>query len=320
MKVAVKIFFMMMILFLGACSMNNSGTQSPHTKKNHTKDSTQTMSLLSWNAQTFFDGVTEGTEYREFQKSKNWSPEKYQVRLQRLAETLKTLDADVVVLQELENDAVMQDISNMMAGGSWNRKKLWPYGAFAKEKGQAIGCGIFSRYPIASIRTHSLDVRTEKSHQPQLRPLIQVTVKVDGRDLTIFVNHWKSKSGGEVETEPWRGWQEGVLAQNIRKVDASGCPSVAVGDFNKSIEEFSSPDNWSSNKIALKNLFSKSEKTIVRSPWASPEGFVDKSKGSYFYKGNWERIDNVFVRGDIGISSFGGMADGPWGGLKRDSY
>jgi uncharacterized protein len=66
------------------------------------------------------------------------------------------------------------------------------------------------------------------------RPPLQVDLLVDGRPLTLFVNHFKSKLGGELETTPQRMAQAQLLADLSRELLAAD-PTAAVivlGDFN----------------------------------------------------------------------------------------
>ena len=73
--------------------------------------------VVSWNVQTFFDAQTSGLEYAEFRGSKSiWSQQLYEHRLERLLDAIQQIDADILVLQEIENMAVMYDISNGLAG------------------------------------------------------------------------------------------------------------------------------------------------------------------------------------------------------------
>jgi predicted extracellular nuclease len=63
---------------------------------------------------------------------------------------------------------------------------------------------------------------------------LQVDLLVDGRPLTLFVNHFKSKLGGELETTPQRMAQAQLLADLSREMLAAD-PEAAVivlGDFN----------------------------------------------------------------------------------------
>lgn len=268
------------------------------------------ISLVTWNVQTFFDAVTSGNEYKEFKNSERWNKEKYSKRLEKLCEVMTSLNPDIFVMIEIENEAVVQDIANALAGGSWDHKKNWQYACFAKEAGSAIGCAVFSRYELCDLRTHTLDIRSQGDAQPSSRPLLQVTVNAAGQELELFVNHWKSKSGGEDETEIWRDWQELVLAERIQdiKEEKPEPALVMCGDFNRSAEDFTLSVGDKSANTLLRGAF---DSVAVASPWFRPDGKPALENGSYFYNGQWERIDNIMCYGRVSLNSFTTVKDSP---------
>ena len=300
------------LLFLISCS--GQFTPSRAFGKRESFDDTvleegeKLVSFACWNTQTFFDALVDGCEYSEFQKKDKWTSSMYEKRLDNLCEVMKMLNSDIIVLEEIENISVVQDIVNRMAGQSWDSKKNWQYTCFAKEIGTAIGCAVFSRYKISEMIVHTLDIRVHESAQPSQRPMMQVTVEVDDKDIVIFVNHWKSKSGGEEESEIWRDWQEMLLAEKIselindKKTDAS-CSIIACGDFNRSAEEFIvSSDLEKKTNLVLRGADGNLVK--VFSPWMNLRGQYDNERGSYFYKDSWERIDNIFAVSNVKITRF----------------
>lgn len=273
------------------------------------------VSIACWNVQTFFDAVSDGNEYTDFKNSSKWTKEKYVRRLEKLCEVMSMLNSDIVVLEEIENEAVVQDIVNRFSEGAWNQKKSWQYACFSKEKDSAIGCAVFSRYELSGLKVHSLDVRVHKESQPSSRPLMQVTAHVGQKELAIFVNHWKSKSGGEEETEIWRDWQEAVLAERINTMlsdEEEAHAVVLCGDFNRSVEDFF-VQNGSNSKEGVKVFMRRTAGDPVESlsPWLRKNGNFTTEIGSYFYDGNWERIDNFFFLGDIVVNSFSPITEPP---------
>lgn len=267
------------------------------------------ISLVCWNVQTFFDAVTTGSEYKDFKNSERWTKEKYLQRLNKLCEVMTSLNPDIFVMEEIENADVVQDITNTLAGGSWERKKNWQYTCFTKDSGSAIGCAVFSRYELTGVKCHTLDIRTQKEAQPSARPLMQLTVIAGEQELELFVNHWKSKSGGEEETEIWRDWQELVLAENVLQIQRNGKTVVMCGDFNRSAEDFilSEADRKHSNTV----LRGAAGNVEVFSPWFRSDGKFATEAGSYFYNEEWERIDNIMITGAASIASFSTVTDSP---------
>lgn len=203
------------------------------------------LKIVNWNVQTFFDGNKDGNEYSEFlSSSSKWDEDSYMVRLGRLCEVIRESDADVFVMEEIEKEEILYDISNMLSEDSWNTKKVYNWACFAKDEDSSIGCAIISRVELSNMRLHTLGIQSESDEQPSMRPIIEVDLSIDGKLLKVFVNHWKSKSGGEEETDVWRKWQESVLASKMASYavtvsdSQSGVPCIAIGDFNKDITEF----------------------------------------------------------------------------------
>lgn len=271
--------------------------------------SAEELFVVNWNVQTFFDSTKDGCEYEEFLSSKTWGLEAYTERLKKLASAIKMLDADVLVMEEIENENVLHDISNFLAG-EWNQKKIYRYACFAKEKDGAIGCGVLSRYPLENLSVHALDIRVS-DQMPKMRPLMQLTVKKGEKNLTLFVNHWKSMSGGEAETDFWRLWQESVLSKKILSQLDKGDAILVCGDFNRDIQTFKKSRR--DDLILLRNQaeFDCDEGVEVLSPW-----FDEKmdliNPGSYFFENQWSRIDNFFACGLAEIVDFYPATNGPW--------
>ena len=306
------------LLLLGAASLFSCSCKNQFVKESSFKRSGQTdaavtgklnVSLVCWNVQTFFDAVTSGCEYKDFINSERWTKEKYMQRLNKLCEVMTSLNPDIFVMEEIENEDVVQDIANALAGGSWERKKNWQYTCFAKESGSAIGCAVFSRYELEKVKCHSLDIRTQSEAQPSLRPLMELTVLAGSQEIELFVNHWKSKSGGQDESEIWRDWQELTLAENLILNLDQGRPVVMCGDFNRSAEDFvlSNADRKKLNTV----LRGESGNALVYSPWFRSDGKFATEGGSYYYNDEWERIDNIMTAGEAAISSFSTVTDSP---------
>ena len=268
----------------------------------------QNISLVCWNVQTFFDAVTVGTEYKDFKNSERWNKEKYSQRLNKLCDVMTSLNPDIFVMEEIQNAELVQHIANALAGGAWEKKKNWQYTSFTKESSSAIGCAVFSRYELCSLKCHSLDIRTQTEDQPSSRPLMQLTVIAGNQEVELFINHWKSKSGGQEETEIWRDWQELVLAENVLMNQQAGKSLVMCGDFNRSAEDFVlEADRKQCNTI----LRGSSGEAAVYSPWFRADGKFATATGSYFYNEEWERIDNIMITGRAAISSFSTVSDSP---------
>lgn len=253
------------------------------------------ITLVTYNAQTFFDSVTEGSEFREFRKA-DWNEGLYRTRLERLAGTLSAAAAipdteekpaasglteflqslrrfaaagrklpDIAVLQEIENEEVLRDLTAFLPVPDF-----YPHILFVPAgKGSAFSTGILSVFPVASCTIHSIQDKSGVS----LRPAAEVLLETGSGPLVLFAVHWKSKSGNN-GSRGIRAAQEEVLAARIRVLQRMkpDVPFLVCGDFNQQPEEFTQ----------LRSL---------RCAW----DFLPAGAGTYFWRGNWEKIDNIFV-------------------------
>ena len=265
------------------------------------------LKVMNWNLQTFFDSTFDGNEYSEYKNSKSgWSREKYEIRLERLASVIKKLDADLIVLEEIEKESQLQDIANRLSG-SFDFSRLYSHAIFSGSEQSSIGCAVLSRYPLEQISVHTMDMRIAEK-QPSMRPILQLTVCAKERNLLLFVNHWKSKSSGAEKSEFWRKRQERLLADLIIKAKKQNQAVLACGDFNKDISEFDC-QSMPGEKAGI--ILHGSEETKVYSPWILENGTY-KEPGSYWYKNQWERIDHFFCAGQIKIKDFCAENEGEW--------
>ena len=303
----------------GGCSVQSKDTEQYSTDKNQT-----ILTVVNWNAQTFFDANKDGCEYSEFQKSADWNKEKYQQRVKRLCEVINALDADIYIFEEFENEGIIYDISNELTGSgqSWNQKKFWNYSLFAKEEGTAIGIGIISRYPLSEARVHSMDIRLHKEQQPVTRYILEAKASVQNKKIMLLANHWKSKVGGQEKSEIWRDWQESILGKRVQELLSSPAECDAIilcGDFNRDAGDFicnfkntTRYIDEEQNTLLRFADFGYTDFTSAQSFWFSEYGNLLNQTGSYVYDDEWERIDNILIAGNIRFIDSGPCTASPW--------
>ena len=141
--------------------------------------------IATYNVENLFDDKVQGTEYDEYIPGRhNWSSRMMQIKIDHTAEVLCELDADIVGLQEIENDYVFDLLVKRL-------KRVgcaYRYSAISHKKGSSIQVALLSRFPIK--RNRDLQV----SYAPRIRNILEVEVEIQEKPLLLFVNHWKSKS------------------------------------------------------------------------------------------------------------------------------
>jgi len=319
-------FFGCAVLFLAAavfivlscCKFSGQETEEEETGRS--------IKLMTWNVNNLFDGKDNGYEYEEFRESAGWSAEKYLGRINVISAAIESVEPmpDIIVLQEIESLAILDDIAKSMSGDySWSH--------FANNHGAALGLGILSRLPLSDSKVHSITIGSETTP----RPVLETRIQSDEGAFIIFACHWKSKLGGDDVTESVRRASARVILRRIRELWESEPETgvIVTGDLNENYDEFYRreanvicallPDDVHSAQLTgcfgedseaiadLQKDFIVLSRDKPPEPVNFPQGTVvlfspwisDLENGSYFYKNDWETIDHFLISGQFFNSS-----------------
>jgi endonuclease/exonuclease/phosphatase family metal-dependent hydrolase len=274
------------------------------------------ITVATWNVQALFDGRVDGTEYPDYAGSSGWTEEKYRERLDRIGQAVSRIadgGPDVLVLLETENAAVAEALASgplASCGYRWYAR--------AGNPGAALGLSVFSRYPLSRTVVHGVSSRGEEAP----RPILEARVDAGTAPLVIFACHWKSKLGGDAQTEPMRRASASVVARRLERLalDEPGLDALVLGDLNESYDEFVLrggryatallPDTETAEKAAARDGAPRpllviadrappAAAAVVRavpvfSPWPSSSW-----PGSYAYRQKWEKIDHILANANL---------------------
>lgn len=144
---------------------------------------------------------------------------------------IKAINADILALQEVENMDVLKRFVAQYLGGMGYQYKLVVDG----NDPRMIDVGVLSRYPFTAIKTHQF-LRTPGGRSFVFsRDCLELTIDVNGNQLPIFINHFKSMIGGRGPTMARRKLQSLAVKQIIeeRLVPKPISPKfVVLGDLN----------------------------------------------------------------------------------------
>lgn len=249
------------------------------------------ITLVTYNTQTFFDAIEDGSEFKEYKGSKSrWTEQKYRTRLERLKDTMfaagekltgkKDRLPDIVVLQEVENSRVVEDFCKQLSS-----EENYPYAVCPPASKDAFTTVILSKYPIEQYFLHRLHIEQKVALRPLTEALLNTGSKDKPRLLTVFSVHWKSKTGGS-GSAAIRAQQEAQLIRKITEHREKNphIPFIVCGDFNQTLEEFNQlndfPVCWGISSYRAE----------------TKEG--SQPDGSYYFKNSWEKIDHIFYEGN----------------------
>lgn len=245
------------------------------------------VSIVSYNAQTFFDAIEDGNEFKEFKGTKTkWSKERYSERLLRLKEVLHLSSLklgfsendipDILILQEIESRTVLEDFCKKLP-----MHNSYKYAAFIPAgKNAAFSNAVLSKFPINNISIFNIHC-TEADLRPMFECKFKISTPKNDIEFFLFVVHWKSKVG-KGQTDNIRALQEKQIYNRLKNLQTELPESffILCGDFNQNPEEFS--------------LLSEFENCWDFSRYNEALKTGGQAAGSYFYKNTWERIDHFF--------------------------
>lgn len=133
--------------------------------------------IASFNVNNLFDDKIDGTEYADFKKGgkKNWNKEKFEKKIAAVSKDIKDIDADVILLLEIENQGVLKELASRTG---------YKYIAFSKGNNEApVGLGYLSKKEILSIKEYAVP-------RVKTRPILQIKVREAGRELNLFGAHF----------------------------------------------------------------------------------------------------------------------------------
>jgi endonuclease/exonuclease/phosphatase family metal-dependent hydrolase len=147
------------------------------------------------------------------------------------AQALREVNADVFALQEIESLPVLDAFNSRYLDNMKYRHRIL-IDSFDPRK---IDVAVLSRYPIKSVQSHRNERNASNSAWLFSRDCLVAEIDVDGKQLIVYVNHFKSMMGGRVETHGRRKEQaERVAAILDKRWQANGYEGnfVVLGDFN----------------------------------------------------------------------------------------
>lgn len=238
---------------------------------------TATQQVVFYNVENLFDTLdTPDKDDAEFLPgSKNdWNSAKYNEKLAHINEVINQFEHPVIIgMCEIENAQVVKDV---VANGKL--KKDYEVIHFESLDARGIDNAIiYDSKELKMLQSGFLRFVMPDGDSPS-RDIVWAKFKQDKDSLYVMVNHWPSRRGGEVESEPKR-----IVASNAAKsfIDSLQAQNAQVkiifmGDLNDY------PTNIAPKQIAE-----------VLTPMITPAS--GKFGGSHNYRGEWNVLDHIMV-------------------------
>jgi endonuclease/exonuclease/phosphatase family metal-dependent hydrolase len=275
------------------------------------------LTIATYNVENLFD-LTDDPSHDEGEftpGTATWNAARLADRMARMARVFKDLNADIVSVNEVENELVLGQLRDAIvdAGGP-----NYPYLAVSNSSDpRGIKPAVLSRYPITRSfgrpinRAHDC-LSTEEQRpitiagsDPEARPIFQVEINVDAEpaaDLVLLANHWKAKgrTSYPCNDDEHRLRSALQLRELMLELEAADQDRdvLALGDFNSF--EFEPP-----LAEGLQVSLDLSVTADIYDAWAdagviggrqtNDNRWNNIDNSSYQFSGDWTRLDHILL-------------------------
>tara|TARA_B100000768_G_scaffold181721_1_gene205984 strand:+ start:1588 stop:2631 length:1044 start_codon:yes stop_codon:yes gene_type:complete len=264
--------------------------------------------IAFYNVENLFDTINDPKTWDDDRTPKGkdrWTSIIYEKKLKNIARVIADIGSDltnsapsIIGLCEIENKTVLNDLIKTKALENEN------YGIIHYDSPDERGIDVAmlfkkNRFSPVSSKTFPLYLSKKNGTIDYTRDHLLVSGNLDQDPIHFIINHWPSRSGGQMRSEPNR-----ILAGKLNKkiIDSilmvnPKANIISMGDFN---------DNPSDRSIKpiLNTVFKKTK--IKKNQLYNPmEELFKKGYGSYRYKGKWDMIDQFFLSQNLVENSNG---------------
>jgi predicted extracellular nuclease len=254
---------------------------------------------MFYNVENLFDTFDDSLKNDEdFLPESNhfWNNHKYYTKLNQIYKVIIAIGEwnppAIIGLCEIENLKVLNDLVN-------NTPLVkYEYKIIHKESPDRRGIDVGFLYRedlFKPINNEFLAINFPDNPESKTRDILYVKGVANKLDtLHIFVNHWPSRWGGQLESEDRRLYVASVLRSRVDSIFNQNANSniIITGDFNDY------PDNKSILEIlsANQNFENIKPNTLYN---LSANLFKTKNIGSNKYQGEWGVLDQFIVSGNL---------------------
>lgn len=250
--------------------------------------------IMFYNVENLFDTVDDTLKMdEEFlpEGIRNWSKFRYYQKQNQLSKVITAVGGwsppDLIGLCEIENHGVLTYLTRQ------SPLYIFGYQIIHQESPDARGIDVALLYQPKNFRL----INTEfiavdyPVNQRKTRDILYARGILPNNDtLHLFVNHWPSRYGGQLESEKNRIFVAKLLKQKTDSILNKHPQALItlIGDFNDE------PNNTSLLKTlnALPAFDSSVHKQLIN---LSYELRYSKNEGSHKYQGQWALLDQVIV-------------------------
>ncbi len=232
--------------------------------------------------------------YRQTCFTLDWNREVVLSKISQISKVIKSLGTtpDILVLEEVENIKVLKMLMEIGLAGEGYREAILVEGPDVR----GIDVGIISKFPLAKkVKYHDIDLTPAFGEDEKVkltRGILEATLNIRGRHITIMANHWPSQRNSD--------FTRVISAKTLLKaISPIKNPVIVAGDFNTLVDDNPHSINqyllypesglgfYDIEKVFFgeQNIFLNYQKNIL----------IEVPRGTHHYRGKWSSLDRIFV-------------------------
>ncbi len=253
-----------------------------------------------YNLENLFDTINNNGKYDlEFspQGSRQWNSEKYWSKINNLAYCISKMVTKntpmgpaIIGVSEIENKSVLDDLVRAKDIKQWRLQVV--HHDSPDRRGVDVGLLYNPRlFKVLDVTNHTLVIPNNPNFRT--RDQMCVTGILGGDTLSVIVNHWPSRLGGQ-ERSSYLREAAGELSKHIADSLWAIRPNqgvIVMGDLNDDPQ-----DKSCAVELGAKRDQDKVEPHGFFNPWWR---VLDKGIGTLAYKGQWNLFDQIIISGTL---------------------
>ncbi len=260
-----------------------------------------TLFIAFWNLENLFDTIND-TEKRDEQflpdGDREWTNERLDIKLNHLARVIRSMNnsngPDLLGVCEVEHQSMLDSLTTRYLD-DMNYKIAY---VESPDK-RGIDNGLIYNSNIFELLSVKGDTVHLKDNWPT-RPIVNVKLIYESVDtLSVYINHWPSRSRGRELSEPNRITAASTLRKSVDE-DFAANPNakiIVIGDFNDeptnvSILETLNANPFKCDSIKAEYLLNTKGELFNTSYQAYEDGL-----GTYKYRDDWNMLDQIIISG-----------------------
>ena len=262
-----------------------------------------TLFVAFWNLQNLFDTIDDPTiDDEEFLPNSEleWTDDRLDKKMFNLARTIRKMNndrgPDILGVCEVENETVLVEMVNRYLSDL-------SFGVAYIESPDKRG--IDNGLIYKSDKFKLLNVQADTVYLDDGWPTRLIfganLLTNENIKVTVFVNHWPSRSGGQLETETNRIAAAQTLRNAVDRIfEVDSLANIfIIGDFNDDPVNVSLLETLKANPIKCDSVITELEMKAENELFNLSYQAFENGEGSYKYRDTWNMLDQVIVSGSI---------------------